>query len=92
MFLVLACPKEKKLEVPALTIVNQFGVDFNIMFLVVQYQDYWLRSSFSSVVERDLPSLTEDLKMYCLSTEDLLFGFRSYYFGQRGYCFENDQQ
>ena len=46
----------------------------------------------SSVVERDLPSLTEDLKMYCLSTEDLLFGFRSYCFGQRGYCFENDQQ
>ena len=39
-------PKKKKLEVIALTIVSQFGVNFRILFLVVQYQDHWSRSSF----------------------------------------------
>ena len=44
------CPKEKKLEVAALTIVNQFGVNIKIMFLVVQYQDHWLKSSFKKEI------------------------------------------
>ena len=39
-------PKKKKLEVVALTIVIQSGVNFKIMLLVVQYQDHWLRSNF----------------------------------------------
>ena len=39
-FVFGTCPKEKKLEVATLTIVNQFGVNFKIMFLVVQYQDH----------------------------------------------------
>ena len=30
--------------------VNQFGVNFTIMFLVVQYQDHWLRSSFKKEI------------------------------------------
>ena len=41
-------PKEKSLV--ALTIVSQFGVKVQIMFLVVQYQDYWLRSSFKKEI------------------------------------------
>ena len=36
--------QRKNLEVVSLTIVSQFGVNFKIMFLVVQYQDHWLRS------------------------------------------------
>ena len=42
-----------------------------------------LEHDTSSVVEEDLPSLTEDLKIYCASTEDLLFVFWSYCFGQK---------
>ena len=34
----------------ALTIVNQFGVNFKIMCFVVQYQDHWLRSSFKKEI------------------------------------------
>ena len=36
----------KTLEVAGLTTVSQFGINFKIMFLVVRYQDHWLRSSF----------------------------------------------
>ena len=43
-------PKKKKLGVAALTIVSQSGVNFKIMLLVVQYQDYWLRSSFKKEI------------------------------------------
>ena len=42
--------RKKKLEVAALTIVSQFGVNFKIMFLVVHYQDHWLRSSFKKEI------------------------------------------
>ena len=31
--------------------MNQFGVNFKIMFLAVQYQDHWLRSS----LEKEIP-------------------------------------
>ena len=34
---------EKTIEVAAVTTVNQFGVNFKIMFLAMQYQDHWLR-------------------------------------------------
>ena len=43
-------PKNKKLEVAALAIVSQSGVNFKIMLLVVQYQDHWLRSSFKKEI------------------------------------------
>ena len=42
--------RKKQLEVAALTIVSQSGVNFKIMLLVVQYQDHWLRSSFKKEI------------------------------------------
>ena len=42
--------KKKNLEVVALTIVSQSGVNFKIVFLVVQYQDHCLRSSFKKEI------------------------------------------
>ena len=42
--------RKKKLEVVALTIVGQFVVSFKIMFLVLQYQDRRLRSSFKKEI------------------------------------------
>ena len=69
MVVFRTCPEEKKLEVAALTIVSQFGVDFKIMFLVVQYQDHWLRSSFKKEIpfpanETSFVNLEAQIKCY----------------------------
>ena len=49
-FAFRTCLKGKKLKVVAVTIVSQFGVNFKIMFLVVQYKYHWLRSSFKKEI------------------------------------------
>ena len=48
-FVFRLVPK-KKTRGRSLTIVRQFGVNFKIMFHVVQYQDHWLRSSFKKEI------------------------------------------
>ena len=75
LFIGLVSPPQKKQNklgcslVVALTIVSQFGVKFKIMFLVVQYQDHWLRSSFkqeipSSANEASFVHLEAQIKCY----------------------------
>ena len=64
-FVFRTCPKERKLEVVALTIVSQFDVSFKIMFLVVQYQDHWLRSEIPfPVKEASFVHLEAQIKCY----------------------------
>ena len=55
----------KKLKVAALTIVSQFGVNFKTMFLVVQYPDHWLRSSF----KKKIPSPADEASFVHLEAQ-----------------------
>ena len=72
MFLGLV-PKKKKLEVAALTIVSQFGVNFKMMFLVMQYPDHWLRSSF----KKEIPSPANEASFVQLEAQ-IKFETRTY--------------
>ena len=77
-FVFRTYPKGKKLKVEALTILSQFGVNFKIIFLVVQYQDHWLRSRFKKEIpfpanETSFVHLEAQIKCY-LKHEVLLCG------------------
>ena len=56
---------KKKLEVAALTFVSQFDVNFKIMFLVMQYQDQWLKSSF----KKEIPFPANETPFFHLETQ-----------------------